>query len=71
MDVEGHARRIGHLLVNLQSLEFVLRAYLYCQADAPHVALDQGISLNSMVVGDTVGENALTDFSPLGRLIDR
>jgi hypothetical protein len=71
MKAEEYALWIGRLVVNLQGLEFLLRAYLYSQADEPHVPLAPGVSLDSMAVGDTAAENAFTDFSTLGHLIER
>lgn len=71
VDLHEHARLLGRLVANLQSLEFVLRAHLYAQSSAPHVPFAAGQSLDSLNVDEVVGENALTDYSSLGQLIDR
>ncbi len=71
MDLEEHARLLGRIIGNLQSLELLLRAYLYAMGDPPHTPLHAGKSFDSLAVGDTVGVNALTDFSSLGELIER
>lgn len=67
----GHASLLGMLMANLQSLEFVLRAYLYAHASASHVPFDAGKTLDSLHVGELVGVNAMTDYDTLGQLIDR
>lgn len=71
MDLEEHARLLGRIVGNLQSLEILLRAYLYAMGDPPHAPLPAGKTLDSLLVNDTVGVNALTDFSSLGKLIER
>lgn len=71
MDIEEHARLLGLIIANLQSLEFLLRATLYAQEDPPHSPLPAGQSLGTLAVGDTLPLNAMTDFSTLGQLIDR
>jgi hypothetical protein len=71
IDPQEYAALIGRVVANLQALEFLLGVFLYNKADPPHNPLPTGKSLCSLSVGDVVGENALTDFSPLGKLIDR
>src|SRR5216117_3606119 len=71
MDLEEHARLVGRLVGNLDSLEFALRAYLYEKADPPHTPLPAGHTLDSLKIGDAVPINAMTDYSSLGELIDR
>jgi hypothetical protein len=71
LNLEEYATRLGRLAGNLQSLEFVLRAYLYAQQSPPHIPFPAGRSLESFAVGDMVEENALTDYSTLGSLIER
>ncbi len=62
---------IGKLYANLQSLEFVLRGALYEKGSQPHNPIGLGVSINSFAVGDNIPENAMTDYSSLGQLIDR
>jgi hypothetical protein len=59
----------GKLLADFQALEFLLRSYLYGRSDGRHAPLSQ--SLNDLVRGQQVPENALTDWSTLGQLIER
>ena len=66
-----HTDLLGKLISNLLSLEFVLRAFLYEHSDPPHNPLPRGLSLNVLKIGDVVPENAMTDFSSLGHLINR
>ncbi len=59
-------RGLGTVLGNLLSLELMLREFLFHEAgEVPYVNLDL------VNIGDVVPENALTDYSTLGRLIDR
>lgn len=71
MESEEHARLVGRLVGNLQSLEFAIRAYLYERAEPPHTPLPSGQTLDSLKTGDVVPVNALTDYSSLGQLIER
>ncbi len=71
MELEEHARLMGRLVGNLQSLEFALRAYLYAKGDPPHTPFPPGQTLQSLKVGDMAPVNAMTDYSTLVQLIDR
>jgi hypothetical protein len=62
---------IGKLYTNLQSLEYLLRGALYEIASPPHNPLKYGEDINSFKIGDRLPENALTDYSTLGQLINR
>lgn len=62
---------VGRVIAHLHSLEFALRAYLYGKKDAPHADLAAGQTLDSLRVGDTLPENAMTDYSSLDKLIKR
>ncbi len=53
--------------MNLQSLEFALRAYLYNQAH--HLHLHENFF--SLKIGDVVSANEMTDYGALGQLIER
>lgn len=67
MDILQHAMLIGKIVVNLQSLEFALRSYLYSVAhDRSHHK-----NLFSVKLGETVTATELTDYSTLGQLIQR
>ena len=71
MDKDEFANLVGGLTQNLLALEFFLRAFLYSIAYPPHTPLPEGTSLESLQVGDQLPENAFTDYSTLGELIDR
>jgi hypothetical protein len=71
MTSEDYATLLGKVVANLHSLEFVLRAFLYAHADAPHQPFPADVTLDSVRAGDMLPENALTDYSPLGALIER
>lgn len=62
---------IGKLYTNMQALEFAIRGALYEKESPPHNPLQPGVSINTFKTGDTVPENAMTDYSTLGQLIDR
>lgn len=70
MTVDEYFRLMGNLIVNLQSLEWALRAFLYNADSKPK---DPGFSKNiyDFKVGDCVEENAFTNFDTLGQLVDK
>lgn len=71
MRLEEYATRLGALVANLLSLEFLLRRFLYARHSVPHAPLSKAQQLHRLVVGDEVPLNALTDYSTLGTLISR
>ena len=70
-DQERYASLLGKLVSYLQSLEFLLRAYLYNHGDPPHNPLPDDTSLYDLKVDETVGVNALTSYDTLRQLIER
>jgi len=68
--IPDHMQWMGSLVVNLQSLEFALRGFLYNDekqwknGDGPDL-------LNNIQQGQELEENAFTNYDPLGTLIDR
>src|SRR4051812_48307320 len=71
MTLKEHAHHLGGLVANLQSLEFLLRAFLSKLPSARPMGLPHGTDLYSFPVGATVPENDLTSFDSLGQLIDK
>ncbi len=71
MDLREYVLLMGKVVINLQSLEFLLRGFLYNSEAPPHHPLTWGADLNGFRPGDVVPVNALTDYDGLGRLIDR
>ena len=71
VEPDEYATLVGKVVINLQSLEFVLRGFLYECGDPPHNPLPQGADLNSYRRGDVVPLNAMTCYDSLGDLIKR
>ena len=71
MDSERYATLLGKVIANLQSLEFVLRAYLHEHVDRREIRLPPGFDLGSAGVGAEVVESSLTDYSSLGEVMRR
>jgi len=69
--LDSDVRNLGQAFANLLSLEFAIRGFLYEQKDKPHNPLPWGLDVNELQEGDSVPENALTDYSTLGELIRR
>jgi len=69
-DLETYACLIGKIIVNLHSLEFILRCYLSNRNDPPNATLAPG-ALQKLKVGDVVPLGEMTNFDTLGELIDR
>lgn len=73
MEQEQHPLNLGKLLVNFQSLEFVLRAFLYeSEKDMERNGSSyRELKLDKLKEGDIVAENAFTNYDPLNVLIDK
>ena len=65
-----HYEGLGKLMGNMQSLEFVLRAFLLNNEIASGVTFPQSAELYEMNVGDIVPENAFTNYDSLGKVIE-
>lgn len=59
-----HVKRVGEIVVNLQSLEFLLRMFLF---GVRHEQADR--RYEDLAVGDVVNENSITNYHTLGQLI--
>lgn len=72
-DEEKHARSVGALIVNLQSLEFLLRGFLSTVHDADPSGLLPGMprDLTSLTIGQSVPENHMTNYDGLESLVDK
>lgn len=71
MEQEKYPLNLGKLLVNFQSLEFALRAFLVNNEIASGITSSQAINLNAMNRGDIVPENAFTNWDNLKQLIEK
>jgi len=68
-EADKYALNLGKLVGNIQSLEFVLRAFLINDEIASGALFAQSANLQDMNVGDIVPENAFTNYDTLGQLI--
>jgi len=71
MTDDEHALYLGKLLVNFQSLEFILRAYLQNQPGARPFGLPHGTDIYLCPVGTELPENEFTSYDTLGQLINK
>jgi hypothetical protein len=62
---------MGTLVVNLQSLEFALRAFLHNDEIGWQKKETQPEFLEGIAEGDEVPDNAFTNFDTLGQLIEK
>lgn len=69
MTFDEHARQLGGLVANFQSLEFVLRVFL--QGSAPLNGIPYGTDIYSFPIGTVLPKNELTNYDSLGKLIRR
>ena len=71
MEQEQHPLNLGKLLVNFQSLEFVLRAFLW-ESEKDKEQNDstyRELKLDKLKEGDIVAEDAFTSYDSLNVLI--
>lgn len=71
MPLDQHAIHLGGLIANLQSLEFLLRAFLQKLASARPLGIPYGTDVYSYPVGTELPESELTSYDSLGQLIDK
>lgn len=71
MEQDQHPLNLGKLLVDFQSLEFALRAFLLKIEDISGSPFAQFKNLHELSEGDEVPENAFTNFDNLGQLIEK
>lgn len=71
MKIEEHAKNLGGLILNLHSLEFLLRACLGRLPGAPAYGLPWGTSIYTLPVGSSAPLNDFTSYETLGQLIER
>ncbi|HEX9851631.1 MAG TPA: hypothetical protein VGA68_01390 [Woeseiaceae bacterium] len=66
-----HARHLGGLLANLQSLEFLLRGFLSQLPSARPFGLPNGTDIYSFPVGAQLPENDFTSYDSLDQLLEK
>jgi len=67
VDVCEHIKLLGSLVANLQSLEFVLRAFIHKY----HNHEEPSVDLSCLKKGDRVPINSLTNYDSLGQLVNK
>ncbi len=70
-EADKYALWLGELVSNFQSLEFSLRAFLINAEIGSGSSFPQSANLLDMNEGDTVSENAFTNYDTLGQLIQK
>ena len=71
MKQDQHPLNLGKLLVNFQSLEFALRAFLLKTEEMSGSPFTKFKNLNELSEGDEVPENAFTNYDTLSQLIEK
>ena len=71
MRQDQHPLNLGKLLVNLQSIEFVIRAFLLKTEELSGSPFIKFKDLNELSEGDEVPENAFTNYDNLRQLIEK
>jgi len=71
VNLNDHALRLGKLLANLQTLEFLLRMYLQQLPNARPVGIPEGEDIYLSAVGSELPESEITSFDSLGQLINK
>jgi len=70
-DVDQHALQLGQVIGNLQSLEVVLRAFLYREEIREDRSKVTQAGLYDLEVGHSVIENAMTNYDTLGQVFSK
>jgi len=70
-DVDQHALQLGQVIGNLQSLEVVLRAFLYREEIREDRSKVTQAGLYDLEVGHSVIENAMINYDTLGQVISK
>ena len=71
MELHEYSNELGRLVANLQSLEFILRAFLQKLSTAKPMGIPKGMDIYSYPVGTELPENEFTSYDSLGQLIDK
>ena len=71
MTLDDHTKYLGALIVNFQSLEFILRAFLSKLPNARPFGLPHGTDIYLSAVGSDLPLNDMTSYDSLGQLIEK
>ncbi len=66
---EEHAKNLGMLIANMQTLEIAIRDFLFIDAKGLQAAKEHAQSLRKLKVGQSVLETPFTNYDNLGTLI--
>ena len=69
MTLDEHARHLGGLFANLQSLEFLLRVFLSRLPGARPMGVPHGTDIYSFPVGSELPDNDMTSYDSLTQLL--
>ena len=69
--MNNYSVRLGKLVSNLQSLEFILRAYLQQLPNSRPFGIHEGEDIYQYSVGSELPVNEITSWDSLGQLIDK
>ena len=71
LSMDRYPENLGRLRSNIQSLEFILRAFLVNDEIVKGYTFPQSANLHEMNECDPVPENAFTNYDTLGQLIKK
>lgn len=71
MDINDYSIRLGKLVSNLQSLEFILRAYLQQLPNSRPFGIPNGEDIYQYPVGSELPVNEITSWDSLIQLIEK
>jgi hypothetical protein len=71
MTEDEYAKKLGRLIANLNSLEFILRAFLQNLPSAKPLELPNGKDIYSFPAGTELPESEITNYDTLEKLIEK
>ena len=72
MNIDDHSRHLGGLIANLNSLEFIIRAFLTKIPGAkPLDTLPKGTDMYTLPIGTELLENDVTNYDTLGTIVEK
>ena len=71
LNIDEHAKQLGQLLGNFQSLEFILRGFLQALPTARPLGIPYGTDTYRFPIGTELPESELTSYDSLSKLIEK
>jgi hypothetical protein len=71
MTIDDHAKKLGCLFCNFQSLELCLRAFLHNLPSTTPSGVEYGTCMYSLPVGSELNESPFTNYDTLATLIEK